>query len=77
MRLLTAVLPFTLLLVAALPPALEAAATSASAPVGMPAATSPAPTTVGPRVAMTTSLGRVVIELDAARAPRTVANFLA
>jgi cyclophilin family peptidyl-prolyl cis-trans isomerase len=31
----------------------------------------------GPRVAMQTSLGRVVIELDAARAPATVANFLA
>ncbi len=30
-----------------------------------------------PRVAMATSLGTIVIELDAAKAPKTVANFLA
>ena len=30
----------------------------------------------GPRVALETDLGRIVIELDAERAPRTVANFL-
>ncbi len=30
-----------------------------------------------PRVALATSLGRIVLELDAARAPKTVANFLA
>jgi peptidyl-prolyl cis-trans isomerase B (cyclophilin B) len=30
-----------------------------------------------PRVALETSLGRIVLELDAARAPKTVASFLA
>ena len=30
-----------------------------------------------PRVKMTTSLGDIVITLDAAKAPKTVANFLA
>ena len=30
----------------------------------------------GPRVALETDLGRIVIELDAERAPRTVENFL-
>jgi len=35
-----------------------------------------APKTKNPRVRMTTSLGSIELELDAARAPATVANFL-
>lgn len=39
---------------------------------------SPAPAkSANPRVALETSLGKVVIELDPAKAPKTVANFLA
>lgn len=77
MRLLPAALmpvalPFAALIVAALSAGpLAAAVTVPVAPAAPPAAAAPLQ-----RVAMTTSLGRVVIELDAARAPRTVANFL-
>ncbi len=37
----------------------------------------PAPTAAAPRVALETSLGKIVIELNAQKAPRTVENFLA
>ena len=36
----------------------------------------PKPETTAPRVALDTSKGRIVLELDAAKAPKTVANFL-
>jgi cyclophilin family peptidyl-prolyl cis-trans isomerase len=36
----------------------------------------PAKAPANPKVVLETSLGRVVLELDAARAPKTVANFL-
>ena len=71
--LMPAALPVTALLVAALSTGPSAAAVSVPVAPVAPAATG-APLQ---RVEMTTSLGRVVIELDAARAPRTVANFLA
>lgn len=51
-----------------------AAYAQASAPV--PAA-SEAPAAANPRVRMVTSLGEIVLELDAVNAPATVANFLA
>lgn len=47
-------------------------AQSAPAPTAPPALAPPA----GPRVALDTSLGRIVLELDPVKAPRTVANFL-
>jgi cyclophilin family peptidyl-prolyl cis-trans isomerase len=37
----------------------------------------PPPAVAGPRVALETSMGRIVIELYPGKAPRTVANFLA
>lgn len=42
-------------------------------------ADSPAPTPAGdkPRVAFETTMGRIVLELDPAKAPKTVENFLA
>jgi len=43
-----------------------------AAPAGTPAPAKSA----SPRVALETSLGRVVIELDPVKAPKTVANFL-
>ena len=45
----------------------------AAVPAPVPAA---APAPAGPRVALDTSLGRIVLELYPAKAPRTVANFL-
>ncbi len=42
---------------------------------GEPAA-EPAKAPANPKVVLETSLGRIVLELDAARAPKTVANFL-
>jgi cyclophilin family peptidyl-prolyl cis-trans isomerase len=45
-------------------------------PPAVPAAT-PAPAkSANPRVALETSLGKVVVELDPAKAPKSVANFL-
>ncbi len=48
---------------------------SAAAPADKPA--TPAPAKAGnPRVALETSLGKIVLELDPAKAPKTVENFL-
>ncbi len=67
MRLLFAALLATLIpLASASPPQAPVAAVAAPGPTSAPPV----------RVAMLTSLGRVVLELDAARAPMTVANFL-
>lgn len=63
----------TLLL--ALLPTLSSATTSA--PVAMPPAAAPAPSVPAVRVALETTAGRIVLELDPGRAPNTVANFLA
>lgn len=61
------------LLAALLLPALAAAT-----PIALPAPAPVAATSAPPvHVALETRLGRVVLELDAARAPLTVANFLA
>jgi cyclophilin family peptidyl-prolyl cis-trans isomerase len=50
-------------------------------PVPAPAATPPVPETAAPappqRVRLVTTMGEIVVELDAAAAPRTVENFLA
>lgn len=65
---------FALLLPLLLAPLLAAAA---PAPVPLPDApeqTAPAP--ISPRVLLVTSLGEIVLELDAAAAPATVENFL-
>jgi len=62
--------PTALLLFALLLPAKTFATPVAPAPATAPDAAAPV------YVALDTSLGRVVIELDAARAPLTVANFL-
>jgi cyclophilin family peptidyl-prolyl cis-trans isomerase len=51
------------------------AAAMFGADAGAPAAKPAAP--AAPRVAFETSLGRFVLELDAAKAPKTVENFLA
>jgi cyclophilin family peptidyl-prolyl cis-trans isomerase len=66
------------LLLAALLATLMPLASPAAAPVATaPAPAAPAAGAEPPvRVAMLTSIGRVVLELDAARAPLTVANFL-
>jgi peptidyl-prolyl cis-trans isomerase A (cyclophilin A) len=53
---------------------LLAAQLSAPTPVPTPTPTPAAPATV--RVALTTSLGRIVLELEKERAPITTANFL-
>ena len=57
---------------------LAAVAQEAAAPAAEPAATEAATETAAPapRVAMTTNMGRIVIELDPAKAPKSVANFL-
>jgi cyclophilin family peptidyl-prolyl cis-trans isomerase len=44
--------------------------------VALGLSTGPADAAGGPRVKLTTNLGAIVIELDAQRAPKTVANFL-
>ena len=62
------------LLLAALPALGHAAPAPATAPELAPAA---APAVAMERVALETSMGRIVLELDAGKAPRTVANFLA
>ena len=51
---------------------LPAFARQATAPVALPQPAASA----GPRVALETSLGRIVVELYPDKAPRTVANFL-
>lgn len=71
MRLLLAAL-----LMAVLPASSTLATPVAPAPVDAVIAPTPASTAPPVRVAMTTSLGRIVLELDPARAPATVANFL-
>jgi cyclophilin family peptidyl-prolyl cis-trans isomerase len=71
MRLLLAAL-----LMAVLPASSTLATPVAPAPVDAAIAPTPASTAPPVRVAMTTSLGRIVLELDPARAPATVANFL-
>ena len=71
--------PLRLLLAAfALLLSLSASAQTTSTPVALPNAT-PAPESsagTGPRVALDTSMGRIVVELYPDKAPRTVANFL-
>ena len=62
------------LLLATLPALAMAAPT---APAAVKPETASERTAVLPRVALETSVGRVVLELDPARAPQTVANFLA
>lgn len=57
----------------ALLPALAACPALAQAPVP---ATTPAPAPARPRVALTTPLGVIVIELASDKAPITTANFL-
>jgi len=56
-------------------PAAAAPAEAAAAPEAAKPAESPA-TLPAPRVKMTTSLGEIVLELDAEKAPITVLNFL-
>lgn len=58
----------------ALLPTLSAA--TAITPVAMPPETAPAPSVPAVRVALETTAGRIVLELDPSRAPNTVANFL-
>ena len=66
------------LLLAALPAFSSATApATTSAAVAMPPATAPAPAVPMVRVALETTAGRIVLELDPAKAPQTVANFLA
>jgi cyclophilin family peptidyl-prolyl cis-trans isomerase len=57
----------------AIPWVVLAAAVGIALPLGVSASKVPS----HPRVAVETSVGRFTVELDAARAPRTVANFLA
>lgn len=64
------------LLAALLLAALPAAATPPAAPLP-DAAPVPAEAPPSPRVLLVTSLGEILVELDAAAAPRTVENFLA
>lgn len=75
----TAMRSLALLLALACPTLLLATGTppGTTRAVELPAATTVPAVAAGPRVAMVTSLGRVVFELDAGRAPLTVANFLA
>lgn len=53
-------------------------AQSASTPLALPGATPATPSSAGsgPRVALDTNHGRIVVELYPDKAPRTVANFL-
>lgn len=60
------------LLLAALPSFTHAVPATATPPPAPPTANVPME-----RVALETSVGRIVLELDPAKAPRTVANFLA
>jgi cyclophilin family peptidyl-prolyl cis-trans isomerase len=68
---------FAALLLAAAPSVLMAAPTPSAVPV--PAAETATTTAAAPseRVALETTAGRIVLELDVVKAPRTVANFLA
>lgn len=67
-----------LLLTALLLASLPFGAFATAAPMLATAAAPPPSAAMPPvRVAMITSLGRVVLELDPARSPKTVANFLA
>ena len=62
---------------AAAPPATAPADAAAPAPV--PQAVAPAPTNppmTGPRVLISTSMGDITLQLDSARAPKSVANML-
>jgi len=61
-----------LVLLAALPVAATVPATTPA-----PAADTPAAPPPSPRVLLVTSMGEILVELDAAAAPRTVENFLA
>ena len=57
--------------------ALAAAQTTAPAPVVAPApVATPAPAPATVRIALVTTLGRIVVELEKGRAPITTANFL-
>ena len=63
---LAALLPLAAIAQEAAAPAAETAATAATTESAAPA----------PRVAITTNMGRIVVELDPAKAPKSVANFL-
>ena len=65
---------FTLVL--ALPLSAQTTSTAVALPAATPATTSESNAGTGPRVALDTSLGRIVVELYPDKAPRTVANFL-
>lgn len=66
-----------LLLSLLLPLACLAAPPAPPVPAGTVAAEEPAPPAPPPRVRLVTTMGEIVLELDAAAAPRTVENFLA
>ncbi|MFZ4748294.1 MAG: peptidylprolyl isomerase [Sphingomonas sp.] len=57
-------------------PAVTAGAPVAAPPLSTPPQAAEAPKPAGPRVALQTGLGRIVLELDREKAPITVANFL-
>ena len=57
-------------------PALALAQDTAAPAAATPAAPVAAPAVVGPRVALNTNLGKIVLELDPAKAPKSVENFL-
>lgn len=63
-------------LLLALPSMLAATSNPATATAARPAADAATVSVPPERVALDTSLGRIVLELDAAKAPQTVANFL-
>ena len=60
----------------ALPGFALAQATAPATPVAVPPAATAAPATAGPRVALHTNLGDLVLELDPVKAPKSVENFL-
>jgi cyclophilin family peptidyl-prolyl cis-trans isomerase len=84
MRQILAALPFCLFATAAFaqdantpPPASAPADTAQSAPAPQPAAPAPAnPPMTGPRILISTSMGDITLQLDASRAPKSVANML-
>jgi peptidyl-prolyl cis-trans isomerase A (cyclophilin A) len=60
----------------ALPGFALAQATAPATPVAVPPAATAAPAAAGPRVALHTNLGDLVLELDPVKAPKSVENFL-
>nr|WP_246203063.1 peptidylprolyl isomerase [Sphingomonas lacunae] len=64
----------TFMLLSASPVSAQTGTPPPAPPLAQPAAPTPAPSL--PRVALTTSLGTIIIELETQRAPLTTANFL-